>query len=163
MWFHVFPLAGRGADLQCGDRLAEEEREASKIGVPFHPYAGECLIDGGGAAVVFHVAEVTVAVRGVAVYLEEVVFGEFEDDCDQGKEFVHDGLVDVFAEFVDRGPSVKDYLRVWAVVRWDRLGDVIDFRIVEDAGSEFADAFWLIAIVPAIFEVSAVLKLFLSG
>jgi hypothetical protein len=131
--------------------------------VPFHPYAGECLVDGGGTAVVFHVAEVTVAVRGVAVYSEEVIFGEFEDDCDQDKEFAHNELVDVFAEIVDRGPSVKDYLRVWAVVGWYRLRHVIDFCIVEDTGSEFADAFRLIAIIPAVFEVGAVLKLFFGG
>ena len=33
--FDVFPLFARGADLQCSDGLAEEERQAAEVGVAF--------------------------------------------------------------------------------------------------------------------------------
>lgn len=159
---HVLPLVCRSADLQRRDGLTEEKRQAAEVGMTFHPNAGEGFVNGGGAAVVLHVAEVTVAVRGVAVDLEKVVFVQPEDDCDEGEEFVYDGLVDVFAEFVDGWPRVEDDLWVWAIVRWDCFRNVVDFSVIKNPRRYFADSFRLVSVVTPILEVGAVLEFFFS-
>jgi hypothetical protein len=47
--------------------------------MPLGPDSACARVLFGGASVVFHVSEMAVARFGVAVHVQEVVFGEFED------------------------------------------------------------------------------------
>lgn len=129
--------------------------------MPFYPHARQFLVDLCGAAVVFHVAKVAVAVLVIPVNLEEVVFWQLEDDCYQYQKFADHFMVDMFAELIDGRPYVLDYLRMWSIVLRDGFGNVIDFSVVEDAGCQLADSFGFIAVIATVFEVGTVFQLFL--
>ena len=149
--------------MQRRNGLPEKEGQAAEVGVAFYPDARKCVVDGGGPAVVFHIPQVAVAGCVIAVDSEEMVLGQFENDRDQDKELVHNGVVDVFAELVDCGPCVEDHLRMWTVVSWNCFWDVVDLRVVKDAGGEFADSFGFVTVIAPILEIGTILELFLCG
>jgi hypothetical protein len=45
--------------------------------------------------------------------------------------------VDVAGEWLDYVSVCGDYLWLWAFVGRDEFGDVVDFRVVEDARGDF--------------------------
>ena len=62
-----------------------------------------------------------------------MVLWELEDESEECEEFVDYGVVDVACEALNLGAVGVNYGRVGPLEGRDELGDVVDFRVVEDA------------------------------
>lgn len=65
-----------------------------------------------------------------------MVLRQLKDDGEEGEELVDDRVVDVPREALDLRAVGGDYGGVRALEGGDELGDVVDFRVVEDAGGD---------------------------
>ncbi|KIH86865.1 hypothetical protein SPBR_08101 [Sporothrix brasiliensis 5110] len=150
------PAAVGAAHLQGGDGLAEQEREAPKVGVALDPDVVELGVVGGAAVVVLHVAQVAVGQLVVAVVGGQGVLGQLEDQGKEHEQLADDVVVDVAGKVLNLGPVGRDHGRMGPLgVGGDELGDVVDFRVVGDAGRHLAQAQRLVAVVAAVLEVGA--------
>jgi len=108
---------------------------------------------------VLHPAEMIVTLLVVAMVLQKIVLGQFQDYREQDQQFAHDLGMDVPGKMLDFIPVVLDKLRVFAGVLGDELGNVVDFRVVFDPGLDVADAERLVAVITAVLEVGAIFHL----
>ena len=69
--------------MECCNRLAEQERQATEVRVSLHPNVVQRGVDFGGSGMVFHVSEMAVALLIIAMDMRKVVFWKFEDDGEE--------------------------------------------------------------------------------
>lgn len=70
--------------------------------------------------------------------LREVIFvRQLQDDGEQDQQFLHDVVMDVASKVLYLCPVGIDNLRLFSLECWDKLGDVEDLCVVEDAGLDF--------------------------
>lgn len=73
--------------------------------------------------------------------LREVIFvRQLQDDSEQHKQLLHDVVMDVTSKVLYLCPVSIDDLGLFPLACWDKLGDVEDFCVVEDAGLDFLES-----------------------
>jgi hypothetical protein len=111
--------------------------------------------------VVLHIPQVGVAADVVAMSLQEIILGQFEDEGEEHEELIHDVVVDVAREVLDDGTILVDDLRVRPLKLGDEVGDVVDLGVVEDTRVHLPQALGLIPIVLALLQVGTVFEFLL--
>lgn len=117
----------------------------------------------GRPTVILHVPEMAITLLVVPVVLEEEILGQFEDDGEEDEQLADDLEMDVSREAFDLGPVSRDDGRVVARVPSGEFGNVVDLRVVADAGLDLAGPQRLVAVVPAVLEVGPVLEFLVHG
>lgn len=144
--------------------VPEQQGQTAVIRVSLDPDVVQRAIDLLRPPVVLHVPEVAVALLVVPVEAEEVVLGQLEHEREQHEQLAHNLEMDVPRERLDLVPVLAHHSRVSARVRvlGREFGDVVDLRVVLDprARLQFAEPLRLVPVVPAVFEVGAVLQFF---
>lgn len=62
--------------------------------------------------------------------LQEVVFRQLENNCEEDEKLPNHLIIDVLAELFNLWPIFLYNLWMWPRVLWNEFGDIVDFSIL---------------------------------
>ena len=128
----------------------------------FDPSAAQPGILFSAPGMVLHVTKMAVRLLLVPVMLKKEVLWQFKHDGKQREQLRYNTIVDRFREVPDLIPMLSKYFRLRTLILWDKLGNVEDLCVVNNAWSDLTQAKRLVTVVLALLEAGAVFE-FLFG
>lgn len=110
---------------------------------------------------VLHVPQVAVTSDVIAMSLQKEVFRKLKDNRKKHKQLACDVVVDLPREGFDLGAVFIDDCRVCPLQLRNKLWDIVDLRVVEDAWTNLPKTKRFVAVVSTVFKVCTILELLL--